>query len=49
MLIGLVVWTIVGLRPDIVYVLKAILWLEGAKSMTWLPDLQLRLSIGLCH
>jgi hypothetical protein len=47
MLIGLVVWTIAGLRSVIVYMLEAILWHEGARSKTWLPDLQLRLSIVL--
>jgi hypothetical protein len=47
MLIRLVVWMIAGLLSVIVYVLEVILWLEGARSKTWLSDLQLRLSIRL--
>jgi hypothetical protein len=49
MLIELVVWTIAGLRSVIMYVLEAILWLGGARSKTQLPDLQLKLSIGLWY
>jgi hypothetical protein len=30
-------------------VLETILWFGGARSKTWLLDLQLRLSIGLSH